>query len=304
MKIFHRRDRRERRGNPKDFFGPVSLRTLLLCGQYFFKLSCSHPARLFILATIFCSFTLEPVCAETVDSNIQAGIADYRQRNFEQAEINFRRAQKKQPDNPKLNYNLANSHYKNGKYQEALKSYAHTTENDAPPELKKNSLYNSGNALYRMGKLEESILAYKKVLELNSGDMDAKFNLEFVREKLREKNQQDQKQNKPQDGGSGDNKKPEQDPSAEKKSDNEEDRKNSGQQENQEASKEPGQKTDPTSAKQKESNPSEMAEDQRNSISKDQAEQWLNGLDEDLKKFSQKQARQEKGNATVSSRDW
>ena len=304
MKTFHRRDRRERRGNLKDFFGLVSLRALRLCGRKFFKLSFSHPARLLILATIFYFFMPRPVLAQSFDSSIQAGIADYRQRNYEQAEINFRKAQKQQPDNSRLNYNLANSHYKNGKYQEALESYTHTTGNDTPPELKKNSLYNSGNALYRMGKLEESISAYKKVLELHSGDMDAKFNLEFVREKLKEKNHQDQKKNRSQDGDSRDNKKPKQNPSPENNSDNEEDRKNSAQQESQEPSQEPEQKTDPSSAEQKDSNPSKMAEDQENSISKDQAEQWLSGLDEDLKKFSQKQARQQEGNATVSSRDW
>jgi Ca-activated chloride channel family protein len=304
MKIFHRRDRKERRGNLKYFFGSVSLRALRLCGKIFIKSSFSHPALLLILATIFCFFAPIPVLAQSVDSNIQEGITDYRQQNFEQAEINFRKAQKEQPDNPRLNYNLANSHYKNGKYPEALKSYTHTTGNDTPPDLKKNSLYNSGNTLYRMGKLEESISAYKKALEITPGDMDAKFNLEFVREKLKEKNQQDQKQNQSQNGDSGNSKNPQQTPSPNNDSDKNDDRQNSAQKDNQETSEEPKQETDPSTSEQKESNPSELAENQGNSISKNQAEQWLSGLDEDLKKFSQKQARQEKGNASVSSRDW
>lgn len=251
--------------------------------------------QLLILMSLFWTFSTSMARAETIDSSIQAGITNYRQQNFEQAEINFSKAQKEQPDNPRLNYNLANSHYKNGKYQEALESYAHTTGNDTPPDLKKNSLFNSGNTLYRMGKFEESISAYKKVLEINSEDMDAKFNLEFVREKLKEKKQQDQKQNPSQDGDSEDKKNPQQNPKPNNDSDKNDDRQNSAQQEDQEPSEEP---------EQKESKPSELAEGQENSISKDQAEQWLSGLDEDLKKFSQKQARQEKGNAPTSIRDW
>ena len=304
MKFFHRRDRKERIRNPDDFFGSVSLRSLRLSGNLFLKSPFSHTALLFVLATMFCSFAPSPVLAQSVDSNIQEGISEYRQQNFEQAEINFSRAQKEQPDNPRLNYNLANSHYKNGKYPEALKSYTHTTGNDAPPELKKNSLYNSGNTLYRMGKLEESISAYKKALEISPEDMDAKFNLEFVREKLKEKNQQDQKQNSSQNEDSDGNNNPQQTPSSNNDANKKDDRQNQAQKDNQETSEEPKQDTDPSTPEQKESNPTELAGNQGNSISKDQAEQWLSGLDEDLKKFSQKQARQEKENAPVSNRDW
>ena len=258
--------------------------------------------RLLILVTIFFFFATEIVLAESVDSTIQAGISNYRQQNFEQAELNFSKAQKQQPDNPELNYNLANSHYKNGKYQEALQSYTHARGNKTPPGLEQNSLYNSGNALYRLGKLVESIAAYKKVLELNPKDMDAKFNLEFVREKLKEKNQQDQKQNQSQDEDSDGNQNPKQNPSPDNK--NEDDRQDSTQQENQEPLPldEPEQNSDPS--EQTESNPIEQAQDPENSISKDQAEQWLSGLDEDLKKFSQKQARREEGKTPYSGKDW
>ena len=257
---------------------------------------------LLILATIFCSFTPEPVLAESVDSSIQAGISNYRQQNFEQAQLNFSKAQEQQPNNPELNYNLANSHYKNGKYQEALQSYTHAAGNETSPGLKQNSLYNSGNALYRLGKLEESIAAYQNVLELNPKDMDAKFNLEFVREKLKEKNQKDQQQNQPQEQDSDGNQNSKQNPSPE--NNNKDDRQDSAQQENQEPSppEEPEQNSDPS--EQIESNPIEQAQNPENSISKDQAEQWLNGLDEDLKKFSQKQAAREKGKTPDSGKDW
>lgn len=272
--------------------------------EKFMKPFFLYSFQLLFITLIFWSFATNKVLADSVDSNIQAGIEDYRQQNFDQAEANFSKAQKEQPENPKLNYNLANSHYKNGQYEKALKSYGHATVQKAPPELQQNSLYNSGNALYRMGKHEESIAAYKKVLEMNPRDMDAKFNLEFVREQLKKKDQQDQKQNQPQDGDADDHQNPKQNPSAENKSDNQQE--NSAKQDNKEPAppKEPQENSDPSSPEQKESNPSELAQNQENTISKDQAEQWLSGLDEDLKKFSQIQARKEGGNAPASSRDW
>ncbi len=250
-----------------------------------------------------CPLPTKLVHADSVDSNIQSGIADYRQQNFDQAETSFSKALKKKPDNPELNYNLANSHYKNGKYQEALKSYSQATAEKAPSDLQQKSLYNSGNALFRMGKLEDSFAAYKKVLEMNPKDMDAKFNLEFVREKLKEKEEQEkQKQDQQQDKESDGDPDPQQKPSP--GNENEDERKNSAQQKNQKPSppEDPQQNSDPSSPESAESDPSELGEE--NSISKEQAEQWLSGLDEDLKKFSQKQAQQERGKAPVSNRDW
>lgn len=293
--------RPQRKAYGNSFVRP-SLRSLHLCGEksFWFFLPC--PTQLLILALFFLVVPAEIVFAESVDANIQAGIADYQQQKFDQAEINFSKAQKEQPDNPELNYNLANSHYKNGKYQEALKSYSHATAQKTPPDLKQKSLYNSGNALFRVGKLEESIATYKKVLEMNPKDMDAKFNLEFVREKLKQKDQQDQ--NQPQDGDSDDPQNQKPNPSSDNNSGDQRD--NSAQQENQEPSppEEPQQNLDPSSPNQEETNPSELAQGPENSISKDQAERWLSGLDEDLKKFSQKQAHKEGGKAPFSSRDW
>ncbi len=250
--------------------------------------------QLFILTLTFWSGSLVSGHAETAAFNIHEGIADYKNQNFEQAENHFSKAQKENPDNSKLNYNLANSHYKNGRYQEALKSYSNATEKNTTPDIEKNSLYNSGNALYRMGKLEESITAYKKALALDPKDMDAKFNLEFVREKLKEKQQ---KQNKPQEKDSMDNDQLDQNPSPDNDSDTLDNDNNSTRQENQKPSS-------PEEFESGEDKPSELAQIQENSISKQQAEQWLSGLQEDLKKFSQKQAHAEKGTSSPSSRDW
>jgi Ca-activated chloride channel family protein len=57
-----------------------------------------------------------------------------------------------------------------------------------------------GNALFRINKLDESIVAYKKALELNPSDMDAKFNLEFAREQIKKKKEQQDESKKKKQG--------------------------------------------------------------------------------------------------------
>ena len=50
-----------------------------------------------------------------------------------------------------------------------------------------NVYYNLGNAYYKAGKLAPAILNYERCLLLNQGDIDARFNLELVRQRTTDK---------------------------------------------------------------------------------------------------------------------
>ena len=133
-----------------------------------------------------------PVNADQADSNIQEGLNQYQEGLFPEAEKNFAKARSNRPEDRRLDYNLGSSYYKQGKYEEALQDYTQSALDDSYPQLKKNSLYNAGNALFKMGKLKEAEKTYKNVLALDPSDMDAKFNLEFVREQLKKKRKKTQ----------------------------------------------------------------------------------------------------------------
>ena len=148
---------------------------------------CKLRVRRVLVVGLFVSLTNSPVSADPTDSNIQEGLSQYQEGLFPEAEKNFSQARSSRPDDPRLNYNLGSSYYKQEKFKEALQDYTHAALEKSDPKLKKNSLYNSGNTLFKMGKLKEAEAAYKKVLTLDSSDMDAKFNLEFVREQLKKK---------------------------------------------------------------------------------------------------------------------
>ena len=79
------------------------------------------------------------------------------------------------------------------KYEESLKDYQQVIGTE-DLNLEEQAYFNLGNTLYRMNKLPESILAYKRALKMNPDDVDAKYNLEYVRRKLKE-NAKKQRQN-------------------------------------------------------------------------------------------------------------
>lgn len=139
----------------------------------------------------------------------EKGNAEFEQKKYQTALENYRKAQVKNPEDPVILYNLAAGLYQNQEYQEARKHLETAISKTKDPDLKAKALYNYGNTLYRLGDFEKSIDAYKKALEINPDDKDAKYNLEFLQksknsfekqdqDRQKESQKQDQKQNQQQ----------------------------------------------------------------------------------------------------------
>ncbi|GAB5464888.1 MAG: hypothetical protein Kapaf2KO_03240 [Candidatus Kapaibacteriales bacterium] len=91
---------------------------------------------------------------------------------------------------PQLSYNLGNSHYRGGDYQKAYDSYLDMGDIDA------DGHFNRGNAMMGLQKYDKAVEAFKEALKLNPKDQDAKYNLSYALEKLKQQQNQDKDQNK------------------------------------------------------------------------------------------------------------
>lgn len=261
------------------------------------------------LALAFLPFPAS-VFGESVQSKIESGISHYRQQEYEEAAQRFLEARVDRPDSASLAYNLANANYKRGKYAEAIQDYTQAATRNSDPSLRQRAYYNIGNSLYRLGKLEEAASSYKKALELDSTDMDAKFNLEYVREQLKKKNQQ---QNKKQPrGNSPENKKKQDSGSETQDGDNK-----ASKDQNQDKSKQnPRQKDSENDAPKPEkpeprpgqnaSQPSGLSQTQpqNDSMTKEQAERWLFSLEENQKEILQRQIITNAPKSAYKGKDW
>jgi len=135
-----------------------------------------------------------------------AALREYNAGKFDKALAEYQHSLEKKKDDPRLQFNAGTAAYRNRKFDEATK---HFSDALAAPDLKlqEHAYYNLGNTLYREGEAlpdpqkqkqswESAVNQYESALKLNTNNADAKFNRDFVKERLEELKQQQQQQQK------------------------------------------------------------------------------------------------------------
>jgi len=234
-----------------------------------------------ILLTVF--LALPPrLHGESLSSKTEKGSSLYEEERYDEAMKSFVDAQIESPEEPKLKYNLANTHYKMNNYEEAVKNYQDVGATAQDIQLEEKSLYNIGNALYRQGKLEEAIEYYKKALELDPDDQDAKYNLEFVREEIKRRLNQAKEREQQQE---------EEKQSCEQEQEGEQEQQSEGNQDQQQEEQQSQQQTQPQEMKQEEQESGGAKPAQAKPMTPEEAERWLQSLKEGKKKPPQQEKR-------------
>ena len=131
--------------------------------------------------------------AKTVSSSVNSGIKAFEEQNYEQAKTHFIDAQLKDPENAKLYYNIGAAAYMNNEYDQAEKNFMEALKTK-DTNLAHDAQYNLANTYFRMGNLDEAIKGYENILKKFPDDTQAKENLEIVRQKQIEQKQQEQQQ--------------------------------------------------------------------------------------------------------------
>ena len=126
-------------------------------------------------------------------------LRDYNAGNFTNALVEFSRLAEIQTNDLRLFFNAGAAAYRATNYDEALKNFQLVT---LSPDLKlqQRAFYNLGNTLYRMGELKftpdtegldameetwtNAAINYAHAVQLNTNDVDAAYNLGFVKNQM------------------------------------------------------------------------------------------------------------------------
>lgn len=137
------------------------------------------------------------VCmAQTDRKEVRAGNRQYKKGNWQNAEIEYRKAQAKDSTSFAAGYNLAGTLYREGNFDEAAKTLDRLKEIAPASGRAADYFYNQGNVAVQKKDWKAAVEAYKQSILLNPEDLEAKENYAYAKQMLKDEEQQ---------GGGGDN---------------------------------------------------------------------------------------------------
>jgi batC protein len=198
-----------------------------------------------IIITFFVLLFASTIQAQNERKDIRKGNKAFRQQNYVQAEVDYRKATAKNGRNPQAIYNLGCAFMAQQKDSSAVVQFENASKIETNPKRKAMAFHNIGVICQKKQLFSEAIEAYKESLRNNPSDNETRYNLELCKRQL--KNQNNNNNN---------------DKNQQNKNDKNKDNKNKEQ-----------QKKDQQDDKDKQQNNQQQSKEQ---MSKDNAEQLLN----------------------------
>ena len=150
---------------------------------------------LFILSFLTFSSLLS---AQADRKLIREGNRDYLKGKYAESELAYRKASDRNNKSLDARFNTGDALYKQNKFEEAAKIFTENAGSTVDKKKKADSFYNLGNSLLNSKKLPESIEAYKNSLKLDPSNAQAKYNLAYAQDQLKQQQQQQQDDDKKQ----------------------------------------------------------------------------------------------------------
>ena len=161
-------------------------------------------ARILLLFIISLTSCFSPLTsnAQTDRQYIRQGNKLYRNGDYPNAEVSYRKAIEKNPKNPQAVFNLGNALMAQKKDSAAVMQFDSATKLETNPLRKAKAYHNVGVICQSHKMYGEAIEAYKSALRLNPADNETRYNLVLCKHQ-----QQKQQQNQQQNQQGNDNKK-------------------------------------------------------------------------------------------------
>jgi Ca-activated chloride channel homolog len=204
-----------------------------------------------------------------------SALREYKDGQYDRALKDYEELLQRKTDDPRLHFNAGSAAYRSHQYDSAVKHFNDATSS---PDLKlqQSAYYNRGNSMFRQGEeatdpakrmeaWQKSLKDFDLSLKLNPQDTDAKFNHDFVKQRLEELKQQQQQQQKSDKNQSDQDKQDQQQQQQNQSQDQQQKDQNQQQQQQQGQQDQPNQKQDSSADQQKQDQQKQQQQQQQQS---------------------------------------
>ena len=211
----------------------------------------------------------------------------YEEGHYDEARVYYEHVLKNRKKDDGAQYGLGVTAYQQKDMETAARALNNAMNSD-DKSLASKAMYNLGNMFRDQQKMEESLALYRKAIELDPTDEDAKVNYELLKQVLQQQEQQQQedKQNQEQDQEKQDQQKQDQDSEGQ-------DEQNKDQEKQEDQQKQQDDQQQSQSEKEKEKKEQQQSQEKKDEMQgkktdkQMQAEAILNAL-KDQEKINQK----------------
>ncbi len=220
-------------------------------------------------------YGMPSILAASIIKDVGEGNRLYKDEKYDEALRKYNEAQAESPDSDIVNFNVGTTLYRKEDYQKAVDSLTKSLVTK-DSQLESMANYNIGNSRVRQGSAKENtdssrainlykeaLNYYKRAIDLDEKDEDAKFNYEFVEKKIKELMEKQQQQQQQQQSEKQDKEKQKQEEEKQKKE----------QQEDQKEKEKQEQKEKERKQKEQEQKEKEQREQEQKEKEKQEQEQ-------------------------------
>jgi len=247
------------------------------------------------------------------------GNQNLSENNFVAAEVDYRKAIAKSPENAAAPYNLGNAYYNKETFSEAFGRFKEAGERASSKPEKHKAYHNMGNVFMKRKDYAKAVEAYKEALRNDPNDEETRYNLALAKELLKKdeenkdqnQDQQDDQDKKDDQDQKDQNNDQNKDGENEDKGDKDQDQKEDGDQgDDKEQEKDENNEGDGDEKKEQNKKPQEgEGEEQQpprpNQLSKQQIENLLRAMQNAEKQVQEKiDAKKVKGAKVKNEKDW
>jgi len=230
--------------------------------------------------------------------------------NYISAEKEYRKAISEQPSNVAGTYNLGNSYYEKGNYDEALYRLEQASKNATTKEEKHKAFHNIGNILMKNEMCKEAAEAFKNALRNEPSDDETRYNFAVAKKCAEDQKGKDDEEQKNDEDKDEENK----DQDKKENEDKKDDQKDKGDQDKKEGDDKKDEKQPPKDDEKEDEQkgqPDEKKEDKAKpkpkpgQLSPQQIKSLLEAMNNNEQKVQEKMnAEKQKGPKLKTEKDW